>query len=411
MTTPTRIALVTWSLPGGGVEIYLLRLGEYLTRQGFQVDIITTEEPGAWFDRIAPRGIGAVHIDGALVATPILHAMRVGRRLAAGNYQVVFLNGAYTAQLALNILPDDVIAIPVLHGDIDFVYRKYCANAGAWNVVVAVSPKVRREAQQRVPNRTVLFIPNGVDLPAEDDWLKRQPYAHPFRLVYVGRLEQRQKGIFFLPEILEGCLQRGLEVTLTIAGDGPDSESLQQAFAQRGLKDRVEFVGHLTPQQVYATYLDAHVMLMPSFWEGLPTVLLEAQACGCVPIASRLPEITDVAVADGQSGILVEIGDVQGFVDGITNLYTHPEQWAQCSAAAHAKVVNEFSVEVMGKTYQRLIAECLVGLYPLPHGKRGWFPIDLRMVTIKDFIPFWFRRLFPKSWKRAVCQKLNLLDE
>ena len=408
-TTSTRIALVTWSLPGGGVEIYLLRLGEYLVRHGYQVDIITTEEPGEWFDRIEPRGIRGVPIEGRQSSTHVQHALRIARQLVNGNYRVIFLNNAYAAQTALNILPDNVVAIPVLHGDIDLVYQKYCANPTAWNVAVAVSPKVQSEAQRRVPNRPVLFIPNGVHLPSVEAWQQRRRFGYPLKLAYIGRLDHEMKGIFFLPDILDGCLNRGMDVQLTVAGDGPDGDALIQAFKERGSHQRVVFLGKITIEQVYKTYLDAHVMLMPSFSEGLPTVLLEAQACGCVPIASFLREITDVVVTDRETGLLVDIGDVEGFVNAIAELYHHPDRWNQCSTAAHERSVGEFSVEAMGQSYQRLIQDCLAGRYPLLHGKRGWFPLDITMLSFKDFIPFWARRSIPKWINRNVRYLLKQL--
>src|SRR6476661_8274835 len=134
-----RIALVAYAMYCGGMEAFLLRLGRYLKEHDCDVEVITTIEQGEWFGRWAELGIRADHVAGHdSRILPILHSQRVLTRIRSGNYDVVFLNHARHAQASLARVPEELIAIPVLHNDTPEIYQVGCGNAAAWNVAVAV---------------------------------------------------------------------------------------------------------------------------------------------------------------------------------------------------------------------------------------------------------------------------------
>jgi glycosyl transferase family 1 len=132
--------------------------------------------------------------------------------------------------------------------------------------------------------------------------------------------------------------------------------------------------------------------VMPSFYEGLPIALLESMACGCVPVVSRLPGITDYAVQDGESGVLVKVGDSAGFADAIARLYRDPTAWSRMSDASHIRAQSCFSVQAMGTSYLRLIEEALKGQYPLPRSRKLQRAFDPSVFSWRDFVPDSLRR-------------------
>jgi glycosyltransferase involved in cell wall biosynthesis len=403
MARQPRVALVTYAMHCGGMEALLLRLGSYLRQQGCDVEIITTLEPGEWFGRVTEFGMTASHIsgwDGDGVLTSLQHSRRVRSKLAGGGYDVVFLNHSRHAQACIGGLPDHVVVIPILHNDYEDIYRVGCANSNAWNVAVAVSPKVAETARRRVPGRRVLLVLSGVDQPDESLAAQRHVLEQTIRLIFVGRLDQAQKGVLWLPEILRGCLDRGLDASLTIVGDGPDADRLQQSLAARALGDRSRLVREVPPGEVYRLLTQSHVMLMPSLFEGLPIALLESLACGCVPVVSRLPGITDVAVSHGETGILVDTGDTAGFADAVASLARSPEQWARMSRACQERARGSFSTEAMGMSYLRLIHDALSGQYPLPFSRRYQLPVNFSLFSWGDSLPDPLRRIVRRgrSW-------------
>jgi glycosyltransferase involved in cell wall biosynthesis len=396
MSRQPRIALVTYAMHCGGLEAFLLRLGGYLRHQGYDVEVITTLERGEWFGRVAELGMKASDVSGRSAwqfLTPLQHSDGIRSKLASGGYDVIFLNHSRHAQACIGGLPNDMLIIPVLHNDYEEIYRVGCANADAWNVAVAVSPKVAETARQRVPHRPVLQILSGVDLPDEVLLARRPAFEQPIRLIFVGRLQHSHKGVLWLPDILQGCLDRGLDVTLTIVGDGPDAENLQSLLAARSLEPRSRLVRGVPPEEVYSLLTQSHVLLMPSLFEGMPIALLEGLACGCVPVVSRLPGITDVAVEHGETGLLVNTGDIAGYADAVATLVRNPARWAGMSSAGRERARQSFSVDAMGTSYLRLIQDAREGHYPLPRPRRDQLPIDLSLFTWHDFIPQPLRRL------------------
>jgi len=382
MPPQPRIALVTYAMHCGGLEAFVLRLGGYLCRQGYEVEVITTLERGEWFGRVAELGMKASHVP-----------RRLRSKLARGAYDVIFLNHSRHAQACIAGLPEDTLVIPVLHNDYEEIYRVGCANADAWNVAVAVSPKVAETACRRVPGRPVVQILSGVDLPDDALLAQRRAFEQPIRLIFLGRLQHEQKGVLWLPDILQRCLDRELDVTLTIVGDGPDAEKLQSLLSARSLEQRSRLIGGVPPDEVYGLLTQAHVLLLPSQFEGLPIALLESLACGCVPVISRLPGITDVAVVHGETGLLVEPGDIDGYADSVATLGRNPAQWTRLSRAGRERARNSFSVEAMGDSYLRLIRDARRGQYPLPRPRRDQLSIDRSLFTWHDFVPGPLRRL------------------
>jgi len=402
-----KIAFVTYAMHCGGVEAFLLRLGSYLLQEGCNVEVITTIEPGEWFGRLSELQIKAHHVAGYTrsgVLAPSQHSLRVGAQLIAGDYDLVFLNHARHAQAALARLPEQVVVVPILHNHVEEIYEVGCGNKDAWNAVVGVSPKVASEARERVPRRPVVEINYGVELPRPDLWAKRRQLNTFLEIIFVGRLDHLQKGIFWLPDIYQACLDRGVQARLTIVGDGPDASELQRKLSASGLQDRVRHLRGLTPEQVYDLLLQSHILLMPSYYEGLPIALLESLACGCVPVVSRLPGITDAAVVDGETGLLVEVENVAGFADAMVCLYKDPAKWSQMSSAAHETAKGRYSVEAMGRSYLDLITDALNGQYPLPRARKDQRGFDPGVFTWRDFVPDWARemrqqgRAWLKSW-------------
>jgi glycosyltransferase involved in cell wall biosynthesis len=93
-----------------------------------------------------------------------------------------------------------------------------------------------------------------------------------------------------------------------------------------------------------AVYARADVVCLPSYREGLPTVLLEGAACGCALVATDVPGCREV-VRDGETGLLVAVRDPTALACALRALIADPEMRAQLSEAAYRRVAAEFSIE------------------------------------------------------------------
>lgn len=132
-------------------------------------------------------------------------------------------------------------------------------------------------------------------------------------LLFVGRLVSI-KGADVAIQTLRHLRERGIEQSLTICGDGPERQSLEQQVKEYGLDDVVHFEGWTTPDELVEYYSAAEITLIPSRYEPFGIVALEAIACECPVVASSVNGLPE---AIGNCGLLVEPDDSEAFADAI----------------------------------------------------------------------------------------------
>ena len=394
-----KIAFATANLGIHGVATFTLNLSQWLQATGHAVTVLTLT-PGEWDSRRADLGIQGECITQQPWESNVSHAKRLAAWLAAQAFDLLVVNVGSShsrpLQLCLHLLPDALPVVLVLHNDERTVYEVAGLNRTAWNCAVSVSAKIEQTAAARFGQKNVVYIPSGIALPVAGSYCAQPTWTTPLRLLFVGRLDDQQKGIFRLPAILAECHKRRLPVHLTVIGEGPDGEQLRQVFDALGVSDCVTLRGSQPHDAVLTAMRTQHVFLLPSNYEGLPLVLLEAQAHGCVPIAARLPGVTEDAVQDGVSGLLVKADDVAGFVNAIESMLD-PARWHSFSTAGRIVVQQQFALPQMGARYLDLFQAMVQGAYPLPLPRSavpapfGW----------RDFLPARLQRHL-ENWRKRT---------
>ncbi len=178
------------------------------------------------------------------------------------------------------------------------------------------------------------------------------------RFGFLGRLSG-EKGTRDLVALAPRLLAGSPTATLAIAGDGPDSTWLGPALEDLPDNDRVTWVGAVRDAGGFLAGID--VLLMPSLSEGLPYSLLEAMAAGCAVVAYRVGGIPEV-ITDPSLGILVEPGDLDGFVAAVLELAGDPRRVDALGRAAAEHVATQFALQVR----QPQIAEAYGGEWAIP---------------------------------------------
>lgn len=148
------------------------------------------------------------------------------------------------------------------------------------------------------------------------------PAGHGARLAFVGRLVHR-KGADVLIDAAAQARARGVPAELAIVGDGPERQALEALVADRGLGAAIRFHGALDETSVAAVLRQSSVLVVPSFSEGLPVVIMEAMASGLPVVASAVDGIPEL-VRDGETGTLVPPGDPERLADAILTLLHDP---------------------------------------------------------------------------------------
>jgi len=185
-------------------------------------------------------------------------------------------------------------------------------------------------------------IRNGIDLA---QFLNLQRNVQPGAPVVgvIGRLHI-QKGHRWFLEAASKVVRDVPSARFRIIGDGELRSELMRQAAELGLRDRAEFPGD---RQEIATELgEVDLLVIPSLWEGLPLVLLEAMAAGVPVVASAVDGILEAA-ENGREALLVPPADSSALASAMIRLLQHPAEASRLASAARLRVRREFSAERM----------------------------------------------------------------
>ena len=170
------------------------------------------------------------------------------------------------------------------------------------------------------------------------------PAGPETRLVAIGRLVE-QKGQLLLVEAMAFALRAHPALRLTLVGDGELRGPIETAIAARGLGGRVTITGWLDEARVRAELAAAHGLVMPSFAEGLPMVVMEAMAAGRPVIATAIAGVPEL-VLPGETGWLVPAGDPEALARAMVLLAETPrEALAAMGAAGRTRALARHDVD------------------------------------------------------------------
>lgn len=211
-------------------------------------------------------------------------------------------------------LPPQVSVLGIIHSDDPWWYEAAEVLSRHTRHLVAVSARIQEELKKRLQGwpGTVHHIPNGVKCPDAPPERNRRP-GDPLRLLYAGRLVEKQKRVSRIPRLLEALEAAGVSFAMEIAGEGPEEGELRAACRKWIDAGQVTFLGRLSSDGVRAACRRADVFVLLSDYEGLPMGLLEAMSEGCVPLVSAgLIGLSDL-VDNGRNGWVVkEEADLAG---------------------------------------------------------------------------------------------------
>lgn len=157
------------------------------------------------------------------------------------------------------------------------------------------------------------------------------------QLVCVGRLCE-QKGQLLLVEALSILNNEGVSFRAVLAGDGTMRSEIERIITKYALQDKISITGWLTGEEVKNELLSSRVMVLPSFAEGLPVVIMESLALGRPVLSTYIAGIPEL-IEDRKNGWLVPAGDVDALAEMLREvLLTSDEELAKMGAYGRQKV-------------------------------------------------------------------------
>jgi starch synthase (maltosyl-transferring) len=185
-------------------------------------------------------------------------------------------------------------------------------------------------------------------------------------ILCVGRLDV-QKGLSILLEAAEQVVALRPDWHLVIVGDGPERDRLQRRVAESPpLRNRVHWLGR--SDEVPSLLKSADLLVLPSLWEGMPNVVLEAMAARRAVVATAVEGSEDL-VTPGQTGWLVPPADPEALCQALLDAAADPVRRKRFGEAGRARVEADFSLGGMIDAYERLWAGILGLEYDRPNGQ------------------------------------------
>lgn len=187
------------------------------------------------------------------------------------------------------------------------------------------------------------------------------PVGRPkLRILTIGRLHP----IKGYPQLLEACgllSQRGVDWSWDIVGDGELRRELEERVRGLGFEHRVRFSGPVGQDDIQTHFDDADVLVVSSFMEGVPVVLMEAMAKELAVLSTRVggvPELID----DGQEGLLTAPGSASGLAQSMERLARDPALRRRLGRAARVKIASEFNLATTGQRIVSLFSQSLLNV-------------------------------------------------
>lgn len=352
-----RVLMVIDSLRLGGAERVLATLGAAAPSAGFEFEVAVLSTPGSQRSvmepvlaaagvrirylsirrlsdpRALPRVVGAIRSSGCNVvhahledaATLAPPAARIaGRRAVCSFHHVVVplsRRDTLKERLAVTAASRSAGVVFVSRSSLESFARAYGGARKNWCVVEnAVDLDVFRTEPATMP--ADLMVPAGAPV-----------------VTMVGALRIR-KGQATALRAWPAVLRRFPQARLLLVGDGIERDALQARMGELGLSERVIFAG--TRTDVSRIIRASSLVILPSEHEALPTTLIEAAACGRPVVASDVDGIPEVVV-DGETGLLVPVGDEAALSDRVTALLDDEPRRLRMGERARARAEDRFS--------------------------------------------------------------------
>ena len=328
-----RVAILLPNLAGGGAERISANLANSLAMRGYDVDMVLLSATGPYLQLLRPD-VRVINLQVSRMRSALLplvrylHKNRPNAMLACMWPLTVF---AVVSQRIARVATKIVVAE---HITWSIEQSRYCI----WQRLL-----IRTSMRLLFPGaKAIVTVSNG----ARDDFAKfsgierssismiYNPVVHPlrtqseevvvsilpewkstpFRVLTVGNLKEQKNHELLLRAF--AIVLKKLDAHLLILGEGPLRPKLEILINELGIKDNVSmpgFVGDPT-----AHYQTANLFALSSDWEGLPTVLIEALACGTPVVSTDCPSGPREILCDGQFGRLVPVGDVAALAEAMT---------------------------------------------------------------------------------------------
>lgn len=357
----------------GGPNSWLRRVLPYLQQAGWTVRVLFFIERGPPEQCPCYRAVRqqGVECEAFPSTEPMFHQVRwLLQRLSEAPPAAFVVNLASAGYLAARwARRAGIPCIGILHSDDRFyakVFEEFVAGPTGNRVsdLVCVSDYLEAFARDAGTEVPVHRIPYGVPIPTA----AARPANGTLRLIYVGRLVEEQKQILEVTRALCRVTREVPGTEAVLYGNGPDRERVLRLLQDEPAGHHVRLGGQIDNAGIQRVMLEAQLLVLLSDYEGLPIAMLEAMACGVVPVVLRIRSGVGQLIEHGETGFLVDDRS-DDFVEVVRSIAADPESWARVSQAARLRIAEDYSDEHNARQWAHLLG-ARTGESPAPEACR-----------------------------------------
>jgi glycosyltransferase involved in cell wall biosynthesis len=387
-TPPNGGPLVAFALPAGltngGVTTWALALSKRLNQKTHASKLICHS---AWPDHATFKTTersDIIYCDGLAWGADINAIRSFLPIYSAVKAKILIPNwswGTYGTVSLMSLNEDcDMRVIAFAHSDQDHYYELLTYYEPIISKFVGVSETICQHLRSLLPSRLndicKLMYPVAVLNESRKPNHKTPDYKQPLTITYAGRILQRQKRILDLIVLSDLLALTEGNYHFKIAGDGPQLVQLTKHFEKKEYSNvSIEFLGLVAHERMTDLWASSDISILFSEFEGMSISMLESMGQGCVPI------VTDVSgsnekITHGQTGFIVNVGDVGSMAQIITNLDADKARVQQISNACISSVRGLHRFDTYDQEFVKIVRTCMNGPSARWSGTKAIVPIN-----------------------------------
>ena len=348
----------------GGLQQVVVNICKTIDRAKFDISVLCLRSLGEFVPEVEKMGIKVFCLP-QKKGTDYFSFLKVAKILRRERIEVIhthntqpFIDGTIGALLSgvkTIIHTDHARDFPDKRR---YMFAEYMVSKFAYRVVgVSEHTSANLINYEKISPVKVITIPNGIYGPKYDIEINRDKKRQELGIknkgpiIGLGVRLTEQKGITYLLQAMPQIINKFPDITLVIAGDGDLKPGLQTEAVELGIADHVLFLGPRLDIPELLKLFDLYVL--PTLWEGMPMVLLEAMAAGCPVIATDVGGVSKV-IEDEKNGLLVPSMDSRKFAHSIETLLSNVEFRKKYAQNGLISFKEKFSAYTMTRKYENL---------------------------------------------------------
>lgn len=365
MKDKIRLMQITHDLAIGGLQQVIVNICRSINRDKFEVTVLCLRDEGEFVPDIEVLGIKVICLPQKESGADYFAFLKVAKILKALKIDVIhthntqpFFDGTLGAILSGGkavVHTDHIRSFPDKRR---YMFAEWLVSHYAYKVVGVSDDACSKLIQyEHISKDKVMTIVNGIDESVYDIEIdhdkKKQELGIKKQgpIIGLGARLSKQKGITYLLQAMPLILKTLPELTLVIAGQGYCQDELEAEVKKLGLEDSVMFIGPRLDMPELLKIFDLFVL--PSLYEGLPMILLEAMAARC-PIVATDVGGNYMAITNDVNGSLVEAANPDALAKEVVRVLSDDELCKQYIESSFVRLEKEFSSKIMTNNYEKL---------------------------------------------------------